>query len=83
MVKHPSLDQVRRELDELRREKAYAAYWERHEFRSSLRRAMRSELQHDAITRWWSMRKFTQQRLIVGERILRGLYSPNSEVGNP
>jgi hypothetical protein len=79
-VKHPSIAQLRDELQRLRDEKEMDAYWDRRRLRIELRRALWVELRSDEVKRRRAMREFTRQRMLVGERILNGLYSPNSEV---
>jgi hypothetical protein len=82
MVEHPSIAQVRDELQRLRDEMDIAAYWDRKRLRSELRRALWVELRSHEVKRRRAMKEFTRQRMLVGERILNGLYSPSSEVGN-
>lgn len=82
MVDHPALDRALNELAEIQYQKAQAEYWEHQRNRDALRRAMWLELRQDEISRRRWLRDFTNKRMIVGERILRGLYSPNSESGN-
>lgn len=77
------LAKVQAELEELQIERDMFEYFAKSMARRELVNALREERRKETVARRRAMREFTNQRMIVGERILRGLYTPNSEVGNP
>ena len=83
MIDRDLVAKVQAELEELQLEREMFEYFARSMARRKFINAMREERRQETVARRRAMREFTNQRMIVGERILRGLYTPNSEVGNP
>lgn len=83
MIDRELIAKVQAELEEMQIEREVFEYFARSTARRELVNTMREERRQETVARRRAMREFTNQRMIVGERILRGLYTPNSEVGNP
>lgn len=83
MIDREYLAKCQAELEQMQIEREMFEYFARSMARRQLVNALREERRQETVARRRAMQEFTNQRMIVGERILRGLYSPNSEVGNP
>lgn len=78
----PSVDVVRAELAQLRKEKASAAWDERRAHIEELAKALIRDPDYPTITRLTSLAVFTAKQLTIAERMINGHGKTDSTLGD-